>query len=233
MNVIITGASKGLGYAIARQFSKAGSFHLYLISRSGPGLAKLKKECLSINPSVKITLLPFDLRDLEAGDLPAELLVSHVDILINNAGLLVNKSFSELHMEEITGMIGVNYLSPVLLMQKLIDRMGGKHSTHIVNISSMGGFQGSSKFPGLSIYSSTKAALASLTECLAEEYKDKNIFFNCLALGAVQTEMLEMAFPGYKTPMRPETMAAYIVEFALNGYRYYNGKVLPLSLSTP
>ena len=136
-------------------------------------------------------------------------------------------------LEEITAMIAVNYLSPVLLIQKLIERMGGKQPTHVVNIGSMGGFQGSSKFPGLSVYSSSKAALASLTECLAEEYKGRNIFFNCLALGAVQTEMLEQAFPGYKALVEPDEMAKYIVDFAINGYRFFNGKIIPLSVSTP
>jgi short-subunit dehydrogenase len=233
MNVIITGASKGIGYALAKEFVKIGQYQLYLISRSKSRLQKLKDECYKINPESKVLIIPYDLRDLESENLPSELNIPHIDILINNAGLLVNKPFSELNLQDITAMIGVNYLSPVLLIQKLINRMGGKQPSHVVNISSMGGFQGSAKFSGLSIYSSTKAAVASLTECLAEEYKDRNIFFNCLALGAVQTEMLEQAFPGFKAPVEPEEMAKYIVGFAKKGYKHFNGKVLPVSVSTP
>src|SRR5665647_2552069 len=70
--------------------------------------------------------------------------------------------------------------------------------SHIVNISSMGGYQGSSKYRGLSYYSASKAALACLTECLALEFNRFRISVNCLALGSVQTEMLDEAFPGYK-----------------------------------
>ena len=97
----------------------------------------------------------------------------------------------------------------------------------------MGGFQGSSKFPGLSAYSASKAALANLTECLAEELKEKNICANCLALGAVQTEMLETAFPGYVAPVKSREMASFIAYFATRGHQFYNGKILPVSVSTP
>ena len=97
----------------------------------------------------------------------------------------------------------------------------------------MGGFQGSAKFAGLSAYSSSKAAVVGLTECLAEELKDKDIFVNCLAIGAVQTEMLSEAFPGYEAPVSPKQMAEYIFDFAIKGSQFYNGKILPVSSSTP
>jgi NAD(P)-dependent dehydrogenase (short-subunit alcohol dehydrogenase family) len=75
--------------------------------------------------------------------------------------------------------------------------------------------------------------LACLTECLAEEFKEKNIAFNCLALGAVQTEMLVEAFPGYKAPLTAEEMAEFIMSFSLDGQKYLNGKIIPVSMSTP
>ena len=115
----------------------------------------------------------------------------------------------------------------------MFSNMGGVKPTHVVNIGSMGGVQGSVKFPGLSIYSASKAALATLTECLAAEYPDKNIYFNCLALGAVQTEMFDEAFPGYKAPLTADEAAEFITDFALNGYKYFNGKIIPVSLSIP
>ena len=130
-------------------------------------------------------------------------------------------------------MVRVNFLGSVKFIQVLLPKLGGKKVSHVINIGSMGGFQGSSKFPGLSVYSASKAALASITECLATEFYDRNIRFNCLALGAVQTEMLTEAFPGYKAPVSPESMAEYIVEFGLNGHKFFNGKVLPVSLIDP
>jgi len=122
---------------------------------------------------------------------------------------------------------------PFLLIQSLLPLMGKKSKTHIVNISSMGGFQGSAKFAGLSAYSSSKTALVGLTECLAEELKSTSISINCLAIGAVQTEMLSKAFPGYKAPLKANQMAEYIKEFAVSGSKFYNGKVLPVSSTTP
>ena len=97
----------------------------------------------------------------------------------------------------------------------------------------MGGVQGSVKYSGMAYYSASKAALATLTECLAEEYKERGIFFNCLAFGAVQTEMLTEAFPGYKAPITATEAAHFVVDFALTGHRYFNGKILPVSVTTP
>jgi NAD(P)-dependent dehydrogenase (short-subunit alcohol dehydrogenase family) len=155
------------------------------------------------------------------------------DILINNAGILVNKPFLELSPDETMKMFSTNLMVPAKLIRQLYKHMGGATPTHVVNIGSMGAVQGSVKFPGLSLYSASKGALAVLTECLAVEFADKNIFVNYLAIGAVQTEMLSQAFPGYKAPVSAEEIADFIAEFARNGYRYFNGKILPVSLSTP
>ena len=108
-----------------------------------------------------------------------------------------------------------------------------KQNSHVVTISSIGGVQGSVKFPGLAAYSSSKGAVITLTELLAEEYKETGPSFNVLALGAVQTEMLEEAFPGYKAPISATEIAEYIYNFALNGNKFYNGKILEVSSTTP
>jgi NAD(P)-dependent dehydrogenase (short-subunit alcohol dehydrogenase family) len=160
--------------------------------------------------------------------------INTVDILVNNAGILVNKPFEELKTEDVENMYRVNVISQFEFLQALLPYMGrGQSPTHIVNISSMGGWQGSAKFPGLSAYSSSKAALAILTECLAEEFRGRNISVNCLMLGAVQTEMFEEAFPGEKTEMTPKEMAMYIRDFALTGASYFNGKIIPVAKGTP
>ena len=156
-----------------------------------------------------------------------------IDVLINNAGSIVNKPFGEIGFEELQSVYSTNVFAPFMLTQKLLPLI--KHSSikHIVNISSMGGVGGSAKFAGLSAYSSSKGALSILTECLAEEFKDDNIHVNALALGAVNTEMLQNAFPGYVANTQPKQMAAFIFDFATTKYKFFNGKVLPVSNSTP
>jgi 3-oxoacyl-[acyl-carrier protein] reductase len=131
-----------------------------------------------------------------------------------------------------SNMVQINYLAPIQIVQSLLGNLK-RGKAHIVNIGSMGGFSGSSKFPGLSIYSSTKAALANLSECWAEELKEFGVTSNCLALGAVNTEMLKNAFPGYEAPVNSRLMGEKIVDFSINFNGVLNGKIIPFSVSTP
>jgi short-subunit dehydrogenase len=237
MNIIITGASKGIGYELAKLFAQNVNNKVVIIARNRLKLEQLKRECQFQYPGAKIYPLVFDLAngDYKHGLMP-ELLssISTLDILINNAGTLINKPFEELTREDIESVYKTNVISTFELTRSLLPYMGkGQQPTHIVNISSMGGYQGSAKFPGLSAYSSSKAALANLTECLAEEFKGRNISVNCLCIGAVQTEMFSQAFPGERASMQPIQMANYIRDFALTGAAYFNGKVLPVSSTTP
>src|SRR5690554_5113331 len=124
-------------------------------------------------------------------------------------------------------LVGVMHATQYMV-PKMIEKGG-----HIVNISTMGAFQGSVKFPGLSAYSTSKAGITSFTELFAEEYKDTKIKMNCLCLGAAQTEMLEEAFPGLKAPVSAAEIAEFIVDFAYNAPRFFNGKILPVSSTTP
>ena len=127
----------------------------------------------------------------------------------------------------------VNVFAPAMLIKVLLPLIEKSTEAHIVNISSMGGVQGSSKFIGLSAYSSSKGALITLTECLATELAHKNIKVNCLALGSVNTEMLATAFPGYEAPVSANKMAEWVSWFALNGHHFFNGKIIPVALSNP
>ena len=235
MNILITGASKGIGYETARLFAQNIENNVIAISRDAERLEKLKIECAKENSNSKLYPIPFDILSIGANKILIKEkvlgLIPHIDILINNAGCLVNKTFSNLTQDDILQMATVNFTGPTKLLQIFLPYM--KKGSHIVNIGSMGGFQGSAKFAGLSVYSATKAALANLTECLAEEYKDQGISFNCLALGAVNTEMLANAFPGFDAPVSAQEMAKNIMHFAVNGNKFYNGKVIPVSLSTP
>ncbi len=224
-NIIITGTSRGIGFELVHLFAQQGH-NVLALSRNAKPVANLNFD--------NIKSFAFDLCKTSDYEKVSQFIDdewSHVDILINNAGLLLNKPFSETSFDDFqkvyqTNVFGVSELTRIVLPFM-------KSDGHVVTISSMGGIQGSMKFPGLAAYSSSKGAVITLTELLAEEYKDSGPQFNVLALGAVQTEMLKEAFPEYQAPTTASEMAAYILEFSLNGNKYYNGKVLQVSNSTP
>lgn len=236
MNIIITGASRGIGFELTKEFARNGNHNIVIVSRNAEKLNKLKEECLKLNSNISIKVMVFDLVQIESIPRLAYEInnnLDSVDLLINNAGYLVNRPFAQTSPHDVETIYKVNTLAPFELTRNLLPSLGKSKSAHVVNISSMGGFQGSAKFPGLAAYSSSKAAIASLTECLAEEYNETNMKFNCLALGAVATEMLAEAFPGYEAPTNAAEMAEFIANFALNGHKTFNGKVIPVSQSTP
>ncbi len=224
-HIIITGTSRGIGFELAKLFANSGHKVLALSRNEKPILdLKLKN----------ITAFSFDLSDVEDYKKVEDFITSNwqrVDVLINNAGALINKPFSETTLGDFESIYKANVFG-VAEMTRIVVPYMNKES-HVVTISSMGGVQGSMKFPGLAAYSSSKGAVITLSELLAEEYKETGPSFNVLALGAVQTEMLEEAFPGYKAPTTALEMAQYIFDFSLNGNKYYNGKLLQVSNSTP
>ena len=224
-NVIITGTSRGIGFEMAQLFANKGHKVLAL-SRNDSFIAKLNHK--------NITSFPFDITKKEDLKRVEDYLNTNwetVEVLINNAGKLLNKPFLETSSEAFETVYKVNVFGVANLTKLVLPRM--PKNGHVVTISSMGGVQGSMKFPGLSAYSSSKGAVITLTELWAEEFKETGPSFNVLALGAVQTEMLEEAFPGYKAPTTALEMATYIKEFALRGHKMYNGKLLQVSNSTP
>ncbi len=223
--VIITGTSRGIGYELVQLFADAG-YQVLALSRNSAPISSINLE--------GCTIFPFDITDAKDIKMVSDFVKEnwkHVDVLINNSGTLINKPFAKTSTEEFKNIYDVNVFGAAALTKAILPFM--KKDGHVVNISSMGGIQGSIKFPGLSAYSSSKGALISLTELLAEEYKKTGPSFNVLALGAVQTEMLEEAFPGYKANTKAEEMAQYIMDFSLTGNKMYNGKVLQVSNSTP
>ncbi len=234
MNIIVTGASRGVGNALVKKLAVSGSHHIIAIARDAAKLDALAETCRSINAEVRVEALAHDLSmDNYASELVPRILkhFKMVDALVNNAGLLIKKPFAEMEDEDFDRLFDVNVRSAFRLSRHLLPFFN--KPAHIVNISSMGGVQGSVKFPGLTLYSAAKGALAVLTEAMAEELKDHEVRVNCLAFGAVQTEMLQSAFPGYKAPNTADEMAEFVADFVLNGHKYFNGKILPVSSSTP
>tara|TARA_R110001583_G_scaffold132769_1_gene284711 strand:+ start:491 stop:1171 length:681 start_codon:yes stop_codon:yes gene_type:complete len=224
-NVIITGTSRGIGFELAQLFADA-DHNVLAISRNTKTISRLNRP--------KITTLSIDISDEKDINKVVDFVASNwknVDIIIHNAGMLVNKPFTEITQKEYLEVYKVNVFGVAELTKNMIPFL--QKGSHVVTISSMGGIQGSLKFPGLAAYSSSKGAVITLSELLAEEYKEQGISFNVLALGAVQTEMLEDAFPGYKAPTTAKEMASYIFNFSLTGNQFYNGKVLQVSSTNP
>lgn len=222
--IVVLGASQGIGAALVQHFAALPHTEVLALSRN---LAKMQDrfhqdnvQCYALDISQNVH------EQIKAIDLKAP-----IDILINNAGLLINKPFETLTHQDFSQSYQVNVIGIMEATQALLPLLAP--DAHIVNISSMGGFQGSLKFAGLAAYSTSKAALCAFTELFAEEYKHTGIHMNCLCLGAVQTEMLEAAFPGYTAPTSSEQMAQFIGDFALHSGAYFNGKILPVSSTNP
>jgi len=229
VNIIIIGGTRGIGKELVLFLAQDIGNQIFVTGRDQKSLKNLAR----LHKNVSYLAL-----DISRFDSQVELFrkivtekFSGVDILVNVAGTMISKDFEEITSAEARSIMEVNFIAPASVIRVLKPLMN--KGSHIVNISSMGGFQGSSKYRGLSYYSASKAALACLSECLATEFADSGISVNCLALGAVQTEMLEEAFPGYKAPVKADEIAEYIGDFALRGHRFINGKIIPVALSNP
>ena len=233
MNIVLTGASSGIGFETALEFTLRTENKVVCIARSADKLRKLLEIARGINPDCTLLPVEFDIVNDDYAALVPFLTqrLGSIDILINNAGALINKSFADTTADDLNDMFLSNVTGHFNMIKNLLPLM--HNGSHIVNIGSMGGFQGSVKFPGLLAYSSSKAALHTLTECLAFELAETGIKINCLALGSAQTEMLEAAFPGYQSPVMAFEMGKYVADFALTGHKFFNGKILPVAVTAP
>jgi short-subunit dehydrogenase len=200
------------------------------VARDAAALATLRDEIA--DPLLETLVL-----DLASPNAPSVLAMAvegrPVVALVNNAGLLLKRDFGAWSIDDMRRLYQVNVVTPLMLVQALVEQLGSSDPGHVVNIGSMGGVQGSVKFQGLLGYSTSKGALVTLTECMAEELKDRGVRVNCLCLGAVDTEMLREAFPGFQAPVTAEEMGAFVARFSLEGRNLFNGKVLQVATGTP
>lgn len=226
-NIVIVGASRGIGKELVRVLAENPEHNILALARNTAALS-------AFNELKNVSTHTFDLDDTDVKAKASAIFESlgNIDILINNAGKLVNKPFLELTAADMEDSYQVNVIGVMQTVQAAVPKML-ENGGHIVNISSMGGFQGTVKFAGLSAYSTSKAAVASFTELFAEEFKDTKIKTNCLCLGSVQTEMLEEAFPGFLAPLSAGEMATYIADFSLRAHQWMHGRIIPVSLTTP
>ena len=226
--VVVTGASRGVGRATVEALVRDHGARVLAVARSEGALQELK----ALGPRVEVLRI-----DLEEDGAPATLAVAvgarRVRALVNNAGLLLKRDLLEWTDSDLQRLHRVNVVAPLRLVQALADRLSGDPAGHVVNVGSMGGVMGSMKFAGLLGYTVSKGGLVTLTECLAEELKDRGVRANCVCLGAVDTEMLREAFPGYQAPVGPVEVGNFLARFALEGANLFNGKVLQMAVSTP
>ncbi|NMC37832.1 MAG: SDR family oxidoreductase [Bacteroidales bacterium] len=231
MNILINGGSRGIGREVAKIMSSDRDNQILVTGRDESALKHLSDSMTNEN----VSYLVMDLADIGKSIKSIKNHIysrfSRIDILINSAGALTVKDFMKISEREARIMMETNFFGPATLIKMVAPIMG--NGSHIVNISSMGGYQGSSKYKGMAYYSASKASIACLTECLAVEFSGFGISVNCLSLGAVQTEMFKKAFPGFEAPVKPAQMAEFITYFAVNGNRFFNGKILPVAVSNP
>jgi 3-oxoacyl-[acyl-carrier protein] reductase len=229
MNIIINGGSRGIGKEVALHLSQDRGNQIIVTGRDAAALKSITEAASNIHG---VTTDLADQAEL-IGTYEKKILqhFNRVDVLLNMAGTLISRAFTDIKDHEARLIMETNFFGPATVIRLLKQYMN--KGSHILNISSMGGFQGSVKFAGLSYYSASKAAIACLSECLAEEFKGSGISVNCIALGAVQTEMFAEAFPGYKAPVEAAEIAPFISYFALNGQRFMNGKIIPVALNNP
>ena len=233
-NIILTGAGSGIGFYTALNLLKKSANTVLGVSRTADNLEALRKEAAAL-PG-KLHILSYDVTDYSYEALDAKLSeigMDKLDVLINNAAGLVQKSFEDHDAEDYRDLMEVNYIAPAMLIRHMLPMLKRSGNAHVVNISSVAGFQGTSKYPGITAYAGSKAAIISLTECLAQEFIEDGIRVNAVAFGSVQTRMLEKNFPGVKAPVTAQQAGRFLSRLALEGHEVHNGKIIPATVMTP
>jgi NAD(P)-dependent dehydrogenase (short-subunit alcohol dehydrogenase family) len=231
---LVTGASRGIGKAIAEAFSMAGS-DLVLIARSQDELSATALACA--RGGAKVVAETVDLGDTtQIDELFSRLLKRGVnlDILINCAAIMIKGLLDSYSVSDFERMFAVNVTAPMLLSQKAIPKMRERGGGTIVNISSLSGCFGVQKFPGFGPYDMTKYALWGLTEMLAIENMKHNIRVNQVSLSAVDTQMYRSVAPaGLKANLTAEDVAKHVLYLASSDSEPLTGENIILTGMAP
>ncbi len=200
---LVTGASDGIGLAIAEAFASEGA-DLWLVSRNPEKLIAAAEACRSHGVNVSVTAV--DLTDLEsAGKLQSEIAQtwSGLDVLVNNAGMARFTELANVTNEELLSQLHLNLLSPYLLTQKFLPLLTTVKG-NVINISSTSAHR---LIPGrpASVYAMTKGGLNSLTKALALELGSQGIRVNAIAPGTIKTPLTTNMIASFS----PERKAEY------------------------
>ena len=206
---LITGGGRGIGAATAEALARKGA-EVIIASRTE---AELTATVTALRTAgLKASLIVLDVADEAAVAAAFSRITAEwgrLDILVNNAAILLSAPFAEMAMSDWDRLLAVNLRGAVLCARQAF-RLMGESGGSIVNVSSLGGLPGTDKFPGYAAYTVSKFAITGLTEALAAEGRDCNIRVNGVAPGAVDTVMLRQAAPHLRTRTGPADVAKVI-----------------------
>lgn len=207
---LVTGASRGIGRAIAKALAQEG-VNLAINSRAEEGLIILKNELKDLG--IDILICPFDLKDPKAPKMIIEKVIEHfgkLDILINNAGIALAKPITETREEEWDEIMAVNVKAPFFLCKYAIPYLKESDIPTIINISSVVGTKG---YVNQGVYTASKHALMGFTKVLAQEVHDDGIRVHVIAPGGVATDLVTIMRPDIdpETLIRPEEIAEIVI----------------------
>tara|TARA_Y100000592_G_scaffold45373_1_gene71968 strand:+ start:9106 stop:9828 length:723 start_codon:yes stop_codon:yes gene_type:complete len=207
-NVLITGATGGLGRCIAAEFVKHDC-NLFLTGRDEEKLQRLATKIATTNKVFYMTANLENIGEVKQLSSSALECLGKIDVLINCAGVFVVKALKDTEIEDFNKSFELNVRAPFLLTQDLVGSMIKNEWGRIVNIGSSSSYNG---FKNTSVYCASKHALLGLTRAIHDEYRTKNIRSFCFSPGSIQTEMgRKVKNQDFDTFIDPEEIAKHIV----------------------
>lgn len=186
---LVTGASSGIGLALAREFAAHGH-DLVVLARRRARLVALKTE-LEREHAVRVRVVGADLGDPATPDRIARLLAREpIGILVNNAGTLEGGSFATMPRERVHAMLQLNVTALVTLAHAMLPRILERGGGRIVNVASIAAF---APIPWLGVYAATKAFVLSFSEALGEELRERGVTVTAVCPGLTDSEMADAA----------------------------------------